>query len=140
MNRYAFERNNPQVNTDPTGHVLPLIVVGGIIVISAAIIGGGVSAIVQYKLHREVDLGKVAESAVVAGVAAAITLSPAALAASIGAYGLGATLGFWYVKFFTFKICLTVMKIFITSKILRWFYVFSQTNPKRKLEILPSDK
>jgi RHS repeat-associated protein len=31
LNRYSFERNNPQKNTDPTGHIIPLIVAAIII-------------------------------------------------------------------------------------------------------------
>src|SRR3989338_8010772 len=33
LNRYAFERNNPQKNVDPDGHFLPVLIVAGYIAI-----------------------------------------------------------------------------------------------------------
>lgn len=65
LNRYMFERGNPYKYTDPTGHIIPLAVVGAIVL--NAIIGAAVSAITdatfQYIATGEVDWSHVREEA-----------------------------------------------------------------------------
>ncbi|MBR9677376.1 hypothetical protein GOV04_04500 [Candidatus Woesearchaeota archaeon] len=88
LNRYMFERGNPYKYTDPTGHVIPILMAVGVIIIVSTIVSTTLSLINYYTAETEEQKRKARVNLEFNALSAAFVFYPEPYSTGAGVLGI----------------------------------------------------